>query len=117
MNETLNPRPRMPHQVSLGEIIYTIFEHEDLVSDDGRNLYARICPAKQIIEIKRGLSGPRLRESLLHEIAHGLESENDLEDPDVLRVEEHRIILWSKAWLRLIRDNPVLVTWLQSDAL
>ena len=102
-----------PKSVKIGNIVYEIRVTDDIITDGGAIAFGRVSGWREEIEIHSKCSFTRMRESLIHEIVHAIESESGMSDGVILEDEEARVESWAKALLQFFRDNPKVVTWLQ----
>lgn len=95
-----------PKVVKIGPHTYTVNEVERLQDGDGvKTLYGQIKCAQQVIEVEKRLVGSYKRQTVWHEILHGiLENAGIREDHDEQMIDALATgivqVLQDNAWLR-----------------
>lgn len=100
-------KPVAHKTVKIGPHTYTVKEVERLISVEGSTvLYGQIRCAQQTIEIEKGMVGTYKRQTIWHEVVHGI-----LEGAGIRDDHDERLIdALSTGIVQVLQDNP----WLRS---
>lgn len=102
----------IPESIQVGPYPYTVKIVERLRSDSGEKLAGHARHGQGIIEIDSEQSAICMRETLLHEVLHGVCSTVGLWDEKQTYTEESFIRCVTAMLLDTLRRNPALVEYL-----
>lgn len=98
---------KKPDKIKIGDLRYKIQFCNDIYSaNDHRKLYGEIDYKTQVIKIDKTSTQERIKNTLLHEVIHGLN------DGYVLDIEEKTIDLLATSLINLIIDNKKFFEYL-----
>lgn len=95
----------MIEKVKIGHVNYEVIEVDCI--DVHQPLDGQILFYDQLIKIREGLFDEKKRETLLHEILHGIEDHFELD------LEEEVIVKFGKGLAMVFMDNPELLNYLR----
>lgn len=100
----------IPDEVRVGPAIYRVRLKKPLPMLCGQTVHE-----KNLIRLSANQAPPSMRDTLLHEVLHGVFWTGGLGSVfDIGKDEEEKLVRALTPWvLGLIRDNPELVTFLQ----
>lgn len=94
-------------KIKIGHIQYDITHEESLIGEDGEQLYGLILYQEQKIKLRKGLKPDREIEVLLHEIIHGISSEN------LLDLDEKTVNTLGNGLAQVLIDSPTLLDYIR----
>ena len=93
------------HPITINEITYRL-NYCDVIVKDGLECRGLLKPNEAVIELEDGLSDAVLKQTLLHEVMHGIQLAY------VLELDERDIDCLASGVLSLIKHNPELIKYL-----
>jgi len=99
-----------PSKVKIGASVWRVWITEKLLEADGGYMYGRSSPSAVSIELHATQDRQQMRDTLLHEVMHGIVSNIPLfENPG----EEERVLRSLTPWLlAVLRENKALTDYL-----
>lgn len=117
--ENTNPVPGMPGKIKIDTIVFDVIPKYPVINGNtGRELVAgQISYQEGIIEISTNRSIDNLKQTLLHEVVHGILKTRGVENLIPEDVRENVVEGFATGLLQVIRDNPRLMDYLEKHDL
>ncbi len=105
----------LPSRIEIGPFTYKIKERKHVVNDRGEPLDGKLSFQNHVIHIRKSLTPQAKRETLIHEILHGIWGITVSALSDITPTEEHIVYLMSPLILTVLQKNPDVAKFILGD--